>query len=150
VKLTTNQMDALLDAAVAALGPWDPAAVFLGMALAITDNGQATVLADVTPGTGALATRQAVTPWSATFGLPDGRRGKDGPLLTFSPASSAEAQTLVGYYLADAAVAGNLLGFGFFVDPVFLVDEFSDHKQVIRLVIDPDGRWDSLVVLPLS
>lgn len=148
--LTDTQMSDILTALTAAGGPFDPAALFLGVATGLVDNGGATVIGDVTPATGAMATRQGVTPWSASAKLTDGRWYKDGPLLTFSPASAAETQLLTHWFLADAAVAGNLLAFKPLVPTQQMPDETRDLKILMRLTVDPSGRWDAAVVMPQS
>lgn len=150
MKQAAATLKAWLEKAIAATGPFDPAALFIGVYTAITDNGQDTVQADVTEGTGALATRVAVTPWSAVYKLADGRWCADGPLCTFSPASAAEAQTVAGWFLNSAAAAGTLKAFEPLPSARPLPDENADLKIIPRLTIDPDGRFSVTAVLANS
>lgn len=147
MKQTGAVLKATLEKAIAAGAPYDPAALFLGVYTAIVDNGQDTDMTDVTEGTGDLATRVAVTPWSAVYKLSDGRWCADGPLCTFSPASAAEAQVIVGWFMNSAAAAGTLKSWEPLPSARSLIDENSDLKIIPRLTIDPDGRFSITTVL---
>ncbi len=146
MKQVDSVLEAWLTQAIAAGKNYDPAAVFVGVASAITDNGAATVLADVTECTGALATRVGVVAWSAPYKLADGRWAVDGPICEFSPASSAEAQSVNGYFLASLAVAGTLKAFTVFGQAYYLPDETRVLHIVPRLTIDPLGRFGAEIV----
>lgn len=143
--MTRGHRDAILAKLIAATGPLDPAALFMGVFTAVVDHGLDTVIADLTVPTGAPGTRQAVTPWGAPYNLLTGAYVVDGPALVFRPASSAEACTVVGWYLSNAAVAGNLLRFGLLTEPVVLTDELDALTLIFRAIVDPAGQWDGLV-----
>lgn len=139
--LTDAVLEEILLAVTGAGGSLDPTATYLGVATAIVDAGQATDLADITEATGAMATRIAVTPWGTPYKMQDGRWCRDSPKFVFRPASAAESQTIVGHFLADASTAGNLLGFDQYVSPYPLPNEDRALSIIIRVVVDPDGRW---------
>lgn len=134
-----------LDALVATGGPFDPAALWLGVASVIVNNGLNTVLADITPGIGTLATRKAIATWGPTYLTKNGLASADAPALTFTPTTSADADTIVGWYLADALTAGNLVGFGLLPLPVTLNGPENILTIAMRLTQDPLGRWDATV-----
>lgn len=139
---------AIMAAIKAATKIYDPADVFVGVAEAIVDNGRNTVLADITPPAGAgVAARQAVTTWSDPYVRPNGQEVVDSPLLDFRPANATEATSVVGWYAADALVAGNLIAYGVFPASIPLPDEFASCPVIMRVVVDPNGTWDSTVVL---
>ena len=140
LKQADATLRAWLERAVAVGGPYDPAALFIGVYTAVVDAGAATTLADVTEGTGAIATRQAITAWSAPYKLLDGRWCCDAAGKTFKVASAAEAQIVTGYFLASAAVAGTLKGFDS-IAPANLSDENRAVTIATRLTIDPLGRF---------
>lgn len=145
MQIVAGLRDDILTAITATDGPLDPAAVFLGVGTAVDNQGLQTLLADITQGTGALATRQAVTAWSAEYTLNDGRAVRDGPLMHFKPASSSEEQTLQVWYIADALTAGNLLAYGLIFPAVPLPDENAVWSIVLRVTLDPAGRWSAEV-----
>lgn len=144
--LTDAMLEAMLLHITDTGGPFDPAALFAGVFQSIDDQGVATVQGDVTEGAGDAATRVALTPWGAPHKMQDGRWGIDAPVAEFRVASAAEAQTLAGWFINTAGVAGTLKGFGYFPDPIPLVDENSYVAVVFRLTIDPEGRWSAEVV----
>lgn len=139
-------LKAWLQRAIAAGGPYDPAALFLGVAVAVTDNGVNTVQADVTEATGDMATRQAIAAWGAPHKLNDGRWCVDAAPKTFLPADSTEAQILSHWFLNTAAAAGTLKAFKPFAPPVNLPDENYSVSITVRLTVDPDGRFDQSVI----
>lgn len=142
MKLVRTVLRDILAAIIATDGPLDPAAVWLGVATAIVDNGDLTVMANVTPAPGDVGTRVPIVAWSAPYRMQDGRWVADGPLATFVPASSADACTLTYWYLASALTAGTLVAFGLLPPGMILQDETSMATVVARVTIDPDGRWD--------
>lgn len=144
-----TQTDAILKAwltqAIATGGPFDPAALFLGMATAVTDKGGATALGDVTEATGAMATRVAISAWGTPQKMLDGRWCVDAAAKVFKPASSGEAQTLTHAFLVSASTAGTLKAFKALTSPKELVDETRALTYVWRLTIDPNGNFDANV-----
>lgn len=145
MQLTAPQLADLLDALIIADGPFDPAAVFIGLYTAITPHGLTTVMADLTRPTGNLATAVALTTFGAPYTMTDGRRVVDAALKQFRPTTSADGITALGWFLADAATAGNLLAYKGLPAPVPLPDENSSLGIVFRLTVDPNGRWDASV-----
>lgn len=143
---TDATLRAWLERAIAIGGPFDPAALFLGVATAVDDLGALTAMGDVTEATGAMATRQAIAGWTAPYKLNDGRWVADADPLYFSPANAGEAQALSHYFLASAAVAGTLKAFKPFAPPRNMVDQNSEVAIIVRVTIDPAGRFDTDVV----
>lgn len=147
LKLTILQMDALLDALIAVGGPWDPAAVFTGIATDFVDKGVNTLLADLTLPTAANYPTKVITAWSAKYTLADGRRAVDGPLHHFVGVA-AEPATVKAYYMADLATAGNLLGFDMVIPNKTLETAADVFDMIVRLTVDPAGKWDASVIVP--
>lgn len=146
--MTALERDAILAALIDTGGPWDPAATFVGVADSITDNGLATVVADIVPAPTSLAVRQAVTTWSDPHIKADGRAMVDSPSMRFSPTSSADATTIGAVYIADAITAGNLMFFENLGSPIPLPDETRTMTVIVRLVVDPiSGEWTSNIIL---
>lgn len=146
LKLTDDVLKNILAKAIAAAGPLDPTAVFVGLASAVTDKGQDTTLADVTEATGAVATRVEVTAWSAPYKMSDGRWVVDGPICTFSPLNSSESQGVSFFFFASLAAAGVLKGFGSLGGEIPLPDENKQVSIVPRITIAPDGRYGAEIV----
>lgn len=143
MQLCDNALQGILAGITETGNIFDPAATYVGVATALTDNGQLTTMTDVTEGTGDLATRQAVTAWGSPYKLVDGRWAVDGPLMSFRVADNTEAQTITNWFLASASTAGTLRGFGLISPPANLPDEFAEWSIVLRLTVDPDGRWSA-------
>jgi uncharacterized protein YwbE len=147
LQMTETIATEILAAMTATGGPFDPADVWLGLFTAIVDHGKDTLIGDLTQATGAVATRVAQTPWGAPYRLTDGRVARDNVLSTFSPASAAEAQVVIGYFLADDAAAGTLLAWDLFPEPVPLVDALSQVSVLLRLTVDRAGRWSESAII---
>lgn len=145
MQMTAAIRDALLEALTATDAPLDPAAVFMGVGTAITPSGLNTVLADITQATGAMAVRKPVTTWSDVFTLTNGTAYVSGPVMTFSPASSSEAQTLSVWFIADALTAGNLIAYGIISPSVPLADHSQSWSIVLRVTLDPSAQWSAEV-----
>lgn len=146
VQMTQAQMAAILAALIAEDGPFDPAAVWVGVAVSVVNHGQQTVLADITQASTSVAVRQPITTWSTPYIEQDGRHVVQSTTKIFRPASDADATTVGIWYLASALTAGNLLGFGQMDAPKPLPDENYAVSVVVRLVVDPLGRWDATIV----
>lgn len=142
MRLTDSVLQAMLAEVIETGAALDPVATWVAVATAITDRGGATAMADVTPPPGAVATRIPITAWVGPYRMNDGRWAVDGPVARFTPASSAEGCTLTHWILADALVAGGLIGWGMLLPPLVLVDATSKASVVVRVTLDPDGRWD--------
>jgi hypothetical protein len=148
MSMTKAARDAILAALTAEDGPWDPAAVFVGVFSDITPHGLNTVRADLTVPAGAGFAADAVTTWSSPHVKTDGRAMVDSPVQEFRPANAGEGTTLRGWFVADAAVAGNLLFWGTFRDLIPLSDETRALRLVLRLAVDPEGgQWADVVVM---
>jgi hypothetical protein len=145
MQLTLAQLEAIGAALIATDGPFDPAAIWLGVGTAISPSGLNTALSDITQATGAMATRKSLTAWVGPFVDGQGLLVYNGPLMTFKPASSAEDQTLAVWFLADSLTTGNLLGYGMILPPVVLPDETKSWSIVMRLTIDSRGVWSTEV-----
>jgi hypothetical protein len=138
LKLTRAQVDAVLAALIATGGPFDPAALFAGVAQTLATSGLLTVIGDVTPPTGAAATRHPVT-WGTPYVLNDGSAVVDSAPVTFRPAG-AETGSVAGIFLADALTAGNLVASAGETPPVPIMASHP-YTVVVRLVVDPEARW---------
>jgi hypothetical protein len=131
---------------VATAAAFDPVETFIGLAQGITDIGLNANLTDIVPGTGNLAVRKEVTTWAGPFALADGSPYYESPLMTWIPASSADAQIIVGFYLATLITAGVLMGYGVFPAPIQVVDATTPINFVMRLVLDATGQWSAEIV----
>lgn len=138
LQLVRDQIDAILAALIATGGPFDPAGTWVGVFQSIDPHGIDTVLGDLTMPTGAAATRQAIA-WGAPHVLTDGSAVVDATARVFTPAG-AEEGSVAGIYLADALTAGNLLAYAPEAPPV-PIDATHPYSVVVRLVVDPTGRW---------
>lgn len=145
MQLTTATAEAIAAALVATDGVFDPAATWMGVGTAISPDGQNTVLADITQATGAMATRKTITAWSGPYQLEDGSIVYQSPLKTWAPASTSEAQTLVCWFLVDAATSGNLLAYGLIQPSVVLSGPLNSWSIVLRFLIDTAGNWSTEV-----
>lgn len=146
LKMTSLQAKAVLEALIAEDGAWDPAAVFVGIYTAVNNQGVNTVIGDITPPGGSTATRQAVTTWTAPTLLSNGSWAADSPPIEFRPATTGDATTLHGFYLATAVTAGALMFFGAVSPPVSLPGPDVAWNVVVRLIVDPSGKWDVSVM----
>lgn len=141
--LTDDVMEGILNAMIATDGEFDPAALFIGVASNVANPGGGMTIADVTPATGSLATRKASASWGTPYKLTDGRWVVDGPVVTFFPTTTADGQSISWAYLADALTAGNLLA-AFPINPsVNLPGPTSHWNCILRLTVDPSGRWEA-------
>lgn len=141
IKQTDAVLQAWLTRATGTGGPYDPAALFLGVATALVDNGALTTMSDVTEGTGDLADRVAVTAWSDPYKMNDGRWVVDGPVCPFAVASSSESQTVTHWFLNSASSAGTLKAYASLSTAVPLPDEKKQLNIIPRITIDPAGRF---------
>lgn len=147
MQIVARLRNAILDALIATDGALDPAATFIGIATAIVNNGVNTVMSDVTPAPEGLAEAVALATYGAPYTLDDGRRVVDAALKQFRPAAPDEACVVVGWYLADTETDGNLLAFDVLPEPIPLPDENKSMSVVVRITVDPAGRWDASVVI---
>lgn len=145
MQIVQASLDAALGDIIATGKAFDPVTTFVGVGVGIADHGINTVLSDITQATGAMATAKEVTSWSDIMHLDNGCSCVDGPLMTFSPASSSEAQTLSVWFLADAATPTVLKAYGLIQPSVPLPDEFASWNIVLRLCLDPNGQWSAEV-----
>lgn len=144
--INVTQRDAILAALIGAAAPYDPAGCWLGLFKSIVDKGVNTLLTDLTMPATSLAVRQPITTYGTAYVLSNGCAVIDGPLMNFRPASGADADTVLGWYLADALAAGNLLQFGYLSQgAVHLADNTQSVSAVFRLTVDPSGQWDASV-----
>lgn len=142
MQLTQHALDLALTDLTETGRIFSPTDVWVGIATAIVNNGLATLITDITPAPGTLAPLQEVTTWGPVYAAKNGLDVVDGPIMRFSPTTSADAATIIGWYIADAATAGNLLGFGFLPAPVTLNGPENILSFVFRLSLDPAGTWD--------
>jgi hypothetical protein len=144
--LTQQLLQDFAASLVATGGPLDPAATWAGVATAIANMGLNTVMSNITEATGAMATRKSITAWNGPFISNTGSVYYEGPLMIWKPASSAEAQSLVAWFLADALTAGNLLYFQTIAPPITLPDELHQASLVLRMNVPSVGVYDLSVV----
>lgn len=143
--LTSGARDAILSALIAGGGPFDAAILQIGVATGIVNNGLAEVNADLTLPPGGMATKQALTSWGTPYTMGDGRRVVDAPAKEFRPASSAEACVIVGWYLSTASLV--LKAYAYTDAPIALPDQTRAMTVIVRLTVDPAGRWDASVIV---
>jgi hypothetical protein len=145
MQIVTPSLLAALGDIIATGATFDPAATYLGLATAITNHGITTDMTDVTPPSGALATRKLLAAFTAAYDLENGCVVADANLLTWATASSGDATTIANWYLADALTAGNLLGFGPVTPPAVVPYPGGRFSMVFRITLDPRGQWDASV-----
>lgn len=146
--MTRAHRAALMAAITATDGPLDPAATFLGVFVSLnTDRGLDTTLEDMTLPTGLLATAVALGAWGTAHELIDQRLARDATLHTFAIDDLEDATGIAGWYLADAATAGGLLRYGLFDEIIQLATLDDLVSLVYRTTVDPNGKWDSMVVI---
>lgn len=145
MKQTAASMQAWLTTITDTGNLYDPADTYVGVATAVDDQGQATALADVTQATGASATRVLITAWSDPYPMEDGRWAVDGPIAQFQQGGGDDAQTITNWFLADAATLGVLKAWGTVDPPRTLLPDGAIFSIVVRLTIDPDGRFSQEV-----
>lgn len=143
MRLVDSVMEAMLTALIAADAPLDPDGVWVAVATAINDQGGATTMTDVTAPPGTVATRVPVGDWTGPYKMADGRWAVEAPVAHFLAADSDDGCVLTHWLLADALTAGGLLGFGLITPNITIVDENSSSSVVVRVTLDPDGRWDA-------
>lgn len=142
MQLTQAALDGVLSNIISTGNEFDPASTWLGVATGIVDNGLATTMANVSPASGAMSARVKMSPWGSVQHLISGLSAVDGPLASFTPASSAEAQSLVAWFLATASAGGNLIAYSLINPQVNLPDQYHSWMLVLRLTVDPSGTWD--------
>lgn len=145
MQLTRKQIDDILAALIATDGPFDPAATWAGIFISATDNGIDTVLADLETEAVADYPRKAVTAWSTPYVLDDGSAVVDGPLMHFAPPDGSHLTTIGGWFLVNSATTGDLLAYAVLEDAVQLSSAGKAWDLVLRLVVDPAGRWSAEV-----
>jgi hypothetical protein len=146
VQVVDYFMDTVLSEITTTAGILNPTGTYLGMATSIVDLADLTTMAQVTPCTGSVAPRQAIGSWTGPYRMNDGRAVIDGTRLEFGPTISTDNQVVGGWYLANASVAGSLLAYSVFPQPIALVNGGTPLGFVIRITLDPQGRWSAEVV----
>ncbi|MHB8735444.1 MAG: hypothetical protein ACYC6M_09105 [Terriglobales bacterium] len=145
MQLTSLALKEAMTAITAAGQVFDPTKLFLGVATAIVPHGINEALADITLPPGTLAPLQEITVWGPSYLSKGNLETVDSGIHTFSPTTTADAAVIVGWYLMDAASAGNLLAYAFLPTPVTLAGPQNILSIVIRLTLDPNGQWDASV-----
>ena len=142
MKFVLATLQAIIAAMVAEDGPFDPATTDVGLALDINDRGMDTVMADVTKPQGNAGARKAVTAWSGPYRLSDGRIAYDANLVFWAAASDDDSQVVKYFYLSDHATGNTLKAFKLLDQQVELRYLGTRLSVVVRLCVDPSGRWD--------
>lgn len=146
MRQTAAALSAWLSSIIATGKMYDPAATFVGIATALVDLGQATTQSNVTEATGHAATRVAITSWSAPYPLIDGRWAVDSGICVFTKTSSDSPETITNWFLNSASSAGTLKAWGDVAPNVPLAVGSAPLSIVVRLTIDPTGRFDASIV----
>jgi hypothetical protein len=133
-------LDSALTDLTATGGTYDPAATWLVIFSAITNNGPDTVLADCTPATIASYPRQVLTSWGSVYHLVDGSAVRDAPAKVFVPPDDSHPTVIVGYGLVDSATVGNLLAFTVLDTPISLNLTTDHYTIVVRAVMPALGE----------
>jgi hypothetical protein len=147
IRMTRAHRDDMHDNLLAALGPLDPASVYIGVCKAFVDHGLDTVIADFTEGTGVGFARQKVVTWGAAHDLVDGTRASEGPMQTFKPSADTDAMEVVAWFAADALVAGNPLRWGVIAPPILLSSKATLMDLVVQIRTDPSGNHTSETII---
>lgn len=145
MQLTAYALASALEDLIAVSGIFDPADVWVGLYQTVQPNGVNTTLANIMAATGNLSALVQVTEWSPVYVEKSGPEVCDAQVMRFSPASSADAQTIAGVYLMSAETGGNLLGYIPLPAAVDLLGPESMLSFVLRLTLDPTGQWDASV-----
>lgn len=140
-------LEGLLADVTAAGKTLDPAGVFAGLYEDGPDPSPPVTAADFTLPDATDFPAVAVTAWTDPFQLTDGRWAIQSNLLTWRPPDDTNAFSAVGWYLADAATAGNILGWEPISPAVPLPDETREVSLVVRVTFDPQGNWSASVVI---
>lgn len=147
MQITRAVRNAILAAITATDGVWDPVATFVGVYISSANQTQDAVLADLTLPSGDMDTAIALGAFGTAHELLDGSVGRDATLHAFSPADETEGTVLGGWYLADAATAGNLLAQQAFAQPIALPDETYSVGVIVRITVDPAGNHGTAVIV---
>jgi len=102
------------------------------------------VLADIVVATYDGYARQPVV-WGSVGVDPNLRQSVHGGGLLFSPTGSVTPNTLTGIFLADALVAGNLLGLAYFETPISFASIADDLTVVPVVAVPLVGNWGKFV-----
>lgn len=138
MQLVRDAIDAMLASLIASGGPFDPADLGLGVGSAISVTGLSATLGDITPVTGAAG---AVVPivWGEPYLLNDGSAVVDSAAVEFRPTGS-EIGTVAVVYLVTLAGSGDLKSY-MLESPSVQISASHPYSVVVRLVVDPRGRW---------
>jgi hypothetical protein len=145
--VTVALIEGLIADAIAVGKTLDPLAVFVGLYTAGPAVTPPVTAADFTLPNAVAAPAVAVASWGAPHLLADGRVCIDSAAKTFRLPNAVNAFTAVGWYLADAAVGGTILEWSPIAPGVALPDETKLLTIVVRLTLDPNGRWDASVLI---
>jgi hypothetical protein len=127
---------------VAAGGVFDPATIFVGLYQGIAPPaGPESVMANLTEATYTGYARQALTPWTSPYNASVGFVTIDGPALHFTPADGVVPNTILGWFIASAAVGGTLLAIEPLATPAPLIDADSTLSIMPRFAIDPTASF---------
>jgi hypothetical protein len=144
---TDRLMQALLTEAIATAAILDPADTFVGLYISGPEpNPPLTVASFVLPDATDVPAK-AATAWTAPFKLNDGRWAIQANMLTWRLPDSDNAFTANGLYLADAITAGNILAWEAIAGGINFPDALHELSLVVRLTIDPLGRWGANVLI---
>lgn len=137
--MTVTLRDAIMASLIDTGGPWDPAGTWLFIFTGIIDAGIDTDFGDLTLPTGDPGDGHAVTTWSTAYDRGNGDRVVNGTLAEFRPADDTEGCVALGWAVGDASTSFNLLDWGYFDNPVTLVDENSALTLLAKGVVGPNG-----------
>ena len=128
-------------------GTLDPVAVFLGLYAGGPSVVPPATAADFTLPDATDMPAVALGAWGAYHILLDGSPARDATNHIFRLPDATNAFSAVGWYLADAAVAGNILDYGAFTAPIPMPDQFHTISIVYRVVADANGIWHAEIVI---
>jgi len=145
--LTDRLLEGILSAAIDTGGPLDPADTYVGLYTAGPTTTPPATVADFTLPDATDAPAKLITAWTAPYKLVDGRWAVQGNLLTWRLPDADNPFTAVGHYLADALTAGNVLAYKPIAPGVNLPDATRSLSVVVRVTLDPNGQWDSTILI---
>jgi hypothetical protein len=105
------------------------------------------VLANITEANYTGYVRQVLGAWGTPYTSIDGHEAMNAPALTFLPSDTVTSNTILGAFIGDASVAGNLLLTDQFANPVPLTGPTTSLTIVPRFGFDPAANYDFNVVI---
>lgn len=125
----------------------DPAATYVGLYVTGPTANPPATAADFTLPDATDVPAVAIGSWSAPYRLNDGRSVQDSPAKVFRLPNATNSFTAAGWYLATAAVAGNIIGYEPFPTAIPLPDETKVVTVIVRIAVAATGLVGAAIVV---